>query len=328
MSFESGPPGSTGGAEMNEDIFGLLRWSDACIERGNHGYLLIDGALNEGQHRKLQGMGIGFASLFDGTAEEHLLELAPWLVDLTALALAQRHALIKWAGALARKRPCLSWYESSCGIEDFAYHLRRFHCVELSDDQTMLLRWYDTRILPVWLEVLTEPQRALFTCCLHRVGCVDADGVVRELYAEVTAPDRAAAEFSDGTMLALDDRQFGLLLEARALETLIHEIGLHAPARWHRIARGRKLEFVAHHRDAALRAGVKDAERQLYYVLLAVFTSGKAMLDPAVVELMQSPPAAVSDFIAAIRQLPGEVFVTGEPLWVTEPGDGEQGVTA
>ena len=36
-------------------------------------------------------------------------------------------------------------------------------------------------------------------------------------------------------------------------------------------------------------------------------------------------PEAVPDFIDAIRQLPGEVFVTGEPLWMTEPIADEPG---
>lgn len=325
MPLEGRSPRRTGGAEMSEDIFGLLHWSDHCIERGHYAYLLIDGALNDGQHRKLQAMGIRFTSLFDGTAEEHLRDVAPWLIELTGLALPQRQRLIKWTSALARKLPCLSWYESSCGIDDFARHLRHFHCVELSDDQTMLMRWYDTRILPVWLEVLTGPQRALFTRCMQLVACVDADGVVRDLYASPTAQACDTAGLPDIPMLMLDDRQFGLLLEARALEMLIHEIGLRAPGRWHRIAQARKLDFVARHRDAALCAGVKDPERQLYYVLLAVFTSGKAAQHPAVVSLMQAPPEAVPDFIDAIRQLPGEVFVTGEPLWMTEPTADEAG---
>ncbi|BEV16675.1 DUF4123 domain-containing protein [Herbaspirillum sp. DW155] len=310
---------------MSEDIFGLLHWSDCCIERRHYAYLLIDGALNEGQHRRLQVMGIRFTSLFEGTAEEHLPDVAPWLIELTGLALPQRQRLIQWASVLARKLPCLSWYESSGAIDDFARHLRHFHCVGLSDHQTMLMRWYDTRILPVWMEVLTGPQRALFTRGMQSVACVDADGAVRDLYASPTGQASGAAGVPDMPMLMLDDRQFALLLEARALDTLIHEIGLRAPGRWHRIAQARKLDFVARHRDAALCAGVKDSERQLYYVLLAVFTSGKAAQHPAVMALMQAPPEALPDFIDAIRQLPGEVFLTGEPLWMTEPIEDEAG---
>lgn len=123
---------------------------------------------------------------------------------------------------------------------------------------------------------------------------------------------------SDGALLALDGQQSGRWHQARALDTLMYEIGLRAPGRWHRLPHRRLLECVSQYRDEALSAGLKDQERQLYYVLLAVFTSGKAVQHPAVVELMKDPPTETAQFIEAIMRLPGEVFVSGQPLWMTQ----------
>ncbi|RAM64604.1 hypothetical protein RB25_03610 [Herbaspirillum rubrisubalbicans] len=310
---------------MSQDLFGIPAWIEDCSARQHRAYLLIDGALNEGQQRKLQAMRVGFVSLFEGSPEDVLLDIAPWLIELTQLATTQRLALIKWAGSLGRQRPCLSWYESACERDAFARHLRHFHYVGLSDDQIMLMRWYDTRILPVWLQVLTHAQRQLFAGCINHIACVDAEGIMRVLHANPAAGHPLESELPDAPLLELDDQQFGLLLEARALDTLMYEIGLRAPGRWHRLPHRRLLEFVSQHRDLALGAGLKDQERQLYYVLLAVFTSGKAAQHPAVVELMKAPPTEAAQFIEAIKQLPGEVFVSGEPLWMSEMAPDEPG---
>lgn len=45
----------------------------------------------------------------------------------------------------------------------------------------MLLRWYDTRILPVWLQLLTAEQKAVFTAAIEEWHYFDRFGDLQPL---------------------------------------------------------------------------------------------------------------------------------------------------
>ena len=73
--------------------------------------------------------------------------------------------------------------------------------------------------------------------------------------------------------------------------------------------------FVAKYQQRALDAGIDDLDRQTQYVLLALYTSGKAMEQPLFIAFMKNPPASVDAFYDAIQALPQTVWEAGPPLW-------------
>ena len=73
--------------------------------------------------------------------------------------------------------------------------------------------------------------------------------------------------------------------------------------------------FVAKYQQRALDAGIDDLDRQSQYVVLALYTSGKAMEQPQFVALMKNPPASVDAFYDALHALPNTVWEAGPPLW-------------
>ncbi|MDO8047230.1 hypothetical protein O3301_02060 [Janthinobacterium sp. SUN211] len=73
--------------------------------------------------------------------------------------------------------------------------------------------------------------------------------------------------------------------------------------------------FVAKYQQRALDAGIDDLDRQTQYVLLALYTSGKAMEQPQFVALMKNPPASLDAFYDALHALPSTVWEAGTPLW-------------
>ncbi|UQV44104.1 hypothetical protein KIV45_19810 [Janthinobacterium lividum] len=73
--------------------------------------------------------------------------------------------------------------------------------------------------------------------------------------------------------------------------------------------------FVATYQQRALDAGIDDLDRQTQYVLLALYTSGKAMEQPQFVALMKNPPASLDAFYDALHALPNTVWEAGPPLW-------------
>ncbi|PJC99985.1 hypothetical protein GQ37_006720 [Janthinobacterium sp. BJB1] len=73
--------------------------------------------------------------------------------------------------------------------------------------------------------------------------------------------------------------------------------------------------FVATYQQRALDAGIDDLDRQTQYVLLALYTSGKAMEQPQFIAMMKNPPASLDAFYDALHALPTAVWEAGPPLW-------------
>ncbi|MEG0881735.1 MAG: hypothetical protein RSF79_09590 [Janthinobacterium sp.] len=73
--------------------------------------------------------------------------------------------------------------------------------------------------------------------------------------------------------------------------------------------------FVAKYQQRALDAGIDDLDRQTQYVLLALYTSGKAMEQPQFIAMMKNPPASLDAFYDALHALPNTVWEAGPPLW-------------
>ncbi|MEG0879684.1 MAG: hypothetical protein RSH52_00200 [Janthinobacterium sp.] len=65
----------------------------------------------------------------------------------------------------------------------------------------------------------------------------------------------------------------------------------------------------------ALGAGIDDLDRQTQYLLLALYTSGKAMEPPLFIAFMKNPPASFNAFYDALQALPESVWEAGPPLW-------------
>ncbi|NUU01319.1 DUF4123 domain-containing protein [Herbaspirillum robiniae] len=299
----------------SEDPIGLLPWAQVCAEKGNRAYLLLDGAQAEGSHLKLQAMRVPYASLFEGKREEALPEIAPLLIDLTALDAPRRERLVPWMSQLGFGAPCLSWYESLLPLQAFAAHLRNFHQVGLSDGQAMMMRWYDTRILPIWLQALAPEQLAAFTGAMLGIAYVDRFGESRILHTSEQAGPASRPLPLDRPLVELDDHQFGLLVDAGDLDTLLNHLKLVIPDETRQVPARQLVEFTARYQQQAVAAGLDDIDRQTQYVLLALYTSGRGTLHPAVQALMANPPASLDAYADAMQALPQDVWDSGAPLW-------------
>ncbi|UIN21229.1 DUF4123 domain-containing protein [Herbaspirillum frisingense] len=294
---------------------GLLAWEQACAERGHGGYLLLDGAQAEGSHLALQAMRVPYASLFEGKREEVLPEIAPLLVALSGLDMQRRERLVSWILPLAFSVPCLSWYESPLPLPALAAHLRNFHQVGLSDGQAMMMRWYDTRILPIWLQALDPEQARLFTGSMLSISYIDRFGEAKTIHRGDQSGPPSAPLPLDQPLVTLDDRQFGLLVDAGDLDALVNHLKFVIPDETRKVGPRTLLDFVATYQREAMGAGLDDLDRQSQYVLLALYTSGAGVAHDAVRALMQDPPATLDAYAEALQALPGEVWEAGPPLW-------------
>lgn len=288
---------------------------EAATSQGHQLCLVVDTAQAEGSHLKLDRWQIPYLSLFEGTPEASLIEVAPLLIPVNDLAPEARTRLFAWAEKLGYSAPCLSWFDTEASVADMAAHLRHFHVVGLSEGQAMLMRWYDTRILPVWWACLEPPQAQAFTARSTNWQYVDRFGGISTLTMAPHETEFPAAPAFGKPLLSLTDEQYGLLVDAADLDVLLGHLRRVIPDETRRVADRTLTQFVSRHQQAAMAAGLDDLDRQTQYVLLALYTSGEGLEHPAFKAFMAAPPKDLNDFHQGMQALPDEVWEAGRPLW-------------
>lgn len=309
---EAGRTGSLGLMQIEEALHDAVM---RAASQQRQVYLLVDTAHAEGTHLSLERWQIPYVSLFENTPEQSLLDIAPLLVDLARTNADQRAKLLSLAQELAYAAPCISWFEADASIQRIAEHLRLFHTVDLSEGQAMLMRWYDTRILPVWLACLTEQQSGAFSACIHRWQYVDRSGDIASLPLKKCLPAFPAEGPYGRALISLTDQQYGLLIDAAQLDILLKHLQRIIPDEVGRLPRAVLMPAVARFRQEAADAGLDDLDRQTQYVLVGLYTCGQGLKHRDFENYMKAPPQSFDAFAAGLQELPNEVWEAGEPLW-------------
>ena len=285
---------------------------------GHRLYVLLDTAHAENTHALLDAWRIPYASLFQGTPEESLIEIAPLLIAVNDLNDEAQGRLFERAQDLGYASPCLSWLEAKAGLAATADHLRLFHTVGLTEGQTMLMRWYDTRILPVWLACLALPQAEAFAAGINTWQYVDRSGSVITLPLNDHAQSMPTAGSLGQPLISLTDQQYGLLVDAADLDVLLSHLHRIIPDELRRVHKHKLARFVSRYQQDAIALGLDDIDRQTQYVLLALYTSGKGVEHPQLKAFMKHPPKTLNAFSEGLQALPDEVWEAGTPLWKSD----------
>ncbi len=179
----------------------------------------------------------------------------------------------------------------------------------------MLMRWYDTRIMPVWMACLEPAQRGQFTATLLTINFLDRFGNDTLLFStqQVSAPLKSPAFGKQ--VIYLDDRQFAMLMNASDLDTLIKHLRRVITDETNLVPEKELFEFVGKYLDIARAAGIDDLDRQTQVALLALYTSGKGIEHPRFQAILDHPPPGIDAFHAEMDQLPDEVWEAGPPVW-------------
>ncbi|OWY30663.1 hypothetical protein [Herbaspirillum robiniae] len=100
-------------------------------------------------------------------------------------------------------------------------------------------------------------------------------------------------------------------------DALLEHLRLVIPDETRKVAPKVLSDFVNRYLQRAKRSGLDDVNRQTYYLLLALYTSGKGIERPEVKALMAHPPVSDDAFNDALTNLPQAVWESGKPLWDT-----------
>ncbi len=172
---------------------------------------LVDGAFDfpevEQTPYALEGINCYSFDVFEG-----LEAASPWLISLSLedQSVSQLRELL----IHCRGRPMLSFVASLQPIPSLAKKWADLHWIYSEDDQRMLLRLADTRILPELPHALSSEQWAAFTADLNHWYYINRQGLL-------AACSLAAKDITPSSQIRLTQGQLDILLEASEPDTVI-----------------------------------------------------------------------------------------------------------
>lgn len=272
-------------------------------------YILFDSSQHAHFHRHLDRSGAAYCSLFDGYPEEPFLDIAPLLIDVTTETDKDKK-LIDKVLHIGQTKPCVSTFRANLPLKRMADHLRQFHLSVTCRSATMLVRWYDTRVTPAWLEALNPEQLACFAHPIEHMSIFDRFGTKQE--CSLPPPGDVAPKVP--IPVQIDEEQEEALKQASQPDALIHELGKnyeHVKNIHQRVL----YPFVKEHWQMAKMHGLHEHADQLQFLMLAICTSGHFVDHPRFNDLLAS--SAKHLFGEKFQSLPQEVWQSGKPLWET-----------
>lgn len=193
-------------------------------------YALFDMGFLPSLRDELPALGLGstVVTLYEGMYEgEDLMQISPCLMPLPELA-EQRDAVCSALLQRTDGRPMLSVLRTTTyRLAGLALHLRRQLEARTEDGEAFLVRFADTRCLPVWTDVLTAGQRARFFAGIDGWWFFDRTGalVPVEALASVLGDGQLRESVADEEKpYQVDASQLEPLKLAAKVDTLIFHI--------------------------------------------------------------------------------------------------------
>ncbi len=109
-------------------------------------YGIIDSARNEDVFRYLISGNATYQSLLEGTMDVHSFGASGFLVECKKDSL-----LFNWMTTEAWGDSCCIFFTSKSPFEELFIHLQQFNRVYIEDEDVVLFRYYDPRVLRVYL---------------------------------------------------------------------------------------------------------------------------------------------------------------------------------
>lgn len=143
-------------------------------------YLVVDSRANPGIDKLLHQIPrLAFTSLWNDSNFESYVDIAPYLIQIDQVALADpshlQHQLMRRLWKHGRDLHALTWIWSVMSLESLGQHLRHFCRYETPEKRAFLLHLYDNRILQRALEVWTEEQASAFLSPYAQLRYLDRD---------------------------------------------------------------------------------------------------------------------------------------------------------
>jgi len=118
---------------------------------------IIDSARNEDVFRHLIIGNVKYKSLFEGTMDEQSYGVSGFIVECK-----KESALFKWMTTEAWGDSCCIFFTSKASFDELFKHFQKFNRVYLEGDEVVLFRYYDPRVLRVYLPTCNRGEVEVF----------------------------------------------------------------------------------------------------------------------------------------------------------------------
>lgn len=129
-----------------------------AVSQGENLYAILDSARNIDIAYQIQNTAnLEYVSLYKGRKEEPMWDAAPYLVRCV-----RDSEFFNWVIERGWSNSWGIFVISKASLEDLCKHLQGFLVVEDEDGKQMYFRFYDPRVLPLFLSTSTREERAEF----------------------------------------------------------------------------------------------------------------------------------------------------------------------
>ncbi|WP_312243381.1 DUF4123 domain-containing protein [Stutzerimonas nitrititolerans] len=174
-----------------------------------HSYLLIDGAQVNNLAARIYALeeSPSLHLLYQQSAYEALADVGPLLVAVRPHSELAQVFQQEWQATAG------IWLESDADEDDLVEHLRSLIHVRLEGDQTTLFRYYDPRVMTLWLGVLTAVERDPLMGPVKRIRLPSDSGAELELLRE--SKPQTFARYDDRPWLHISQAQLEHMNQAK-----------------------------------------------------------------------------------------------------------------
>jgi hypothetical protein len=223
-------------------------------------FLLIDAAQYPGIWRILQYRFRRLPWVSLAVQDSHA-ESGPVLLHLSS----NQTRTLAWFLEHTKDLHCLSWIESSLALTDLAAHLRNLMRIEAEDGASYDIRYYDTRILPAWYQMLDASQEACALGPILSWTYLDRDGMPCTLFGHANTEVRAT------TLLKLQATQERVLLEAALPDIVLERLEQNGNADLAAMPRAQRYAFIADQvKKATTQYGIASTQELVLFCSLAL----------------------------------------------------------
>lgn len=294
-------------AELNIDIITALS-AEKNVPLNLRHYALVDSAFSStivpAYKQRIPNAHV--LELYSNTGFEQLKDISPCIISMPD-EIALRAKAIKTLLTHANGKPMLSFLSSQMEAAPLKNHLQSILEIETSDGQHLVLRFADTRILPVLIEVLDSDQRQAALGPIDNWLVINRMGRLQTLHLKKNDiqhnPNSALPlQFS---RLQLSDKQFAAMLNAAEPDAIIEQLWKIVPEHCLRFSGGELHQFINHQLFLAKSFTVEGVQDQIAYCVAAFNTHGKLHeIIPAkkLLETRNWQPGTLADALAELPE--------------------------
>jgi Domain of unknown function (DUF4123) len=126
-------------------------------------FVIVDTGKGEHYYSELLKHKIPAYSLFENTLEQDYQNIAPWLISLDALSIEDK-PFIDWLEKINTENQAVTWVFGNITLKlsSLKQHLQNMLNWTIPSQEVALIRFYDQRVLPRFIDVLTDEQKVYF----------------------------------------------------------------------------------------------------------------------------------------------------------------------